>query len=193
MKINLQNQKFVTNTLQIQKVPGLKVSLESLLSRIIKVKVKLSLCFNWAPHYEDVFGSGAPHIPDLDTTWRWVVSFTLRPLYPQRYNPWYPLDRKLGGPQSWSGCSGEEKNSHSLPGLKPLIIQPVAQWAILALLQAYIYALFSHHHSLQSENGGSKVLQNVCFLLQHHTSSQPKTSRLQSPSPWISHISHQVF
>jgi hypothetical protein len=30
---------------------------------------------------------------------------------PQRKSPWYPLDRKRGGPQSHSGHSGEEKNS----------------------------------------------------------------------------------
>jgi hypothetical protein len=44
-------------------------------------------------------GSGcvAPCIPDLGTRWRWVVSFTSRPLYPQGKSPWYPLDRKLGG------------------------------------------------------------------------------------------------
>jgi len=42
-------------------------------------------------------------------------------------SPWCPLDRSLGGPQSWSGCGGEEKNSQPLLGLKPLIIQPVAQ------------------------------------------------------------------
>jgi len=23
------------------------------------------------------------------------------------YSLWYPLDRRLGGPQSWSGCGGE--------------------------------------------------------------------------------------
>jgi len=28
-----------------------------------------------------------------------VVSFTPRPLYPQGKGPWYPLDRRLGGPQ----------------------------------------------------------------------------------------------
>jgi hypothetical protein len=39
-----------------------------------------------------------------------VVSFTLRPLYSQGKSPWYPLDRRLGGPQSRSG-RGEEKNS----------------------------------------------------------------------------------
>jgi hypothetical protein len=39
----------------------------------------------------------------------------------------YPLDRRLGGPQSRSGRSGEEKNSQPLPGLEPPIIQPLAQ------------------------------------------------------------------
>jgi hypothetical protein len=46
---------------------------------------------------------------------------------PQGKSPWYPLDRKLGGPHSRSAYGGEKKNSQSLPGLKPPIIQPVAQ------------------------------------------------------------------
>jgi hypothetical protein len=33
-------------------------------------------------------------------------------------SPQYPLDRKLGGPQSQSGHYGEEKN-HALPGIEP--------------------------------------------------------------------------
>jgi hypothetical protein len=39
---------------------------------------KFFLCFNWAPRYEGVLGSGviAPRILDLGTTLRWVVSFT---------------------------------------------------------------------------------------------------------------------
>jgi hypothetical protein len=40
-----------------------------------------------------------------------MVSFTPRPLYSQGKGPWYSLDRRLGGPQSHSGCGGEEKNS----------------------------------------------------------------------------------
>jgi hypothetical protein len=48
-----------------------------------------------------------------------VVSFTPRPLYPQGKRPWYPLDRKLGGPQSRSGRGGEEKNSQPPPGIEP--------------------------------------------------------------------------
>jgi hypothetical protein len=42
----------------------------------------------------------------------WVVSFTRRPPYPQGKNSWYPLDRRLGGPQSRYGRGGEEKNSY---------------------------------------------------------------------------------
>jgi hypothetical protein len=55
-----------------------------------KVKVKLSLCFfKLATRYEGVLGSGdiAPHILDLGTKWRWVVSFTPPPLYPQGKGP----------------------------------------------------------------------------------------------------------
>jgi hypothetical protein len=37
------------------------------------------------------------------------------------------LDRRLGGPQIWSGHGGEEKISQPLPGLKSLIIKPVPQ------------------------------------------------------------------
>jgi hypothetical protein len=49
-----------------------------------------------------------------------------RPLYPQGKSPWYPLDRRLGGPQSWSRRGGEKKNSQTLPALEPPIIQLVA-------------------------------------------------------------------
>jgi hypothetical protein len=48
-------------------------------------------------------------------------------LYHQGKRPWYPLDVRLGGPQSQSGHGGIEKNYQSLSGLKPLIIQLVAQ------------------------------------------------------------------
>jgi hypothetical protein len=46
---------------------------------------------------------------------------------PQGKSFWYPLDRRLGGPQSRPGRGGEEKNSQPLLGLEPPIIQPVAQ------------------------------------------------------------------
>jgi hypothetical protein len=88
--------------------------------RTSKVKVTLSLCFNWAPCYEGVLGRGviSPHFLDLDTRWRLVVSFTTRPLYPQGNSPWYPLYRKLIAPQIRAGRGGEKKNSLSLPRLE---------------------------------------------------------------------------
>jgi hypothetical protein len=38
---------------------------------------------------------------------------------PQGKSPWYPLDRRLGGPQSRSGRGGEEKNSQPPPAMEP--------------------------------------------------------------------------
>jgi hypothetical protein len=49
-------------------------------------------------------------------------------------SPWYPLDRRLGGPQNRSGCSGEDKNSQPFPGLQLPIIQLVAQRYTIKLL-----------------------------------------------------------
>jgi hypothetical protein len=37
---------------------------------------------------------------------------------PQGKSPWYPLDRRLGGPQSRSGRGGEEKNSQPPPEIE---------------------------------------------------------------------------
>jgi hypothetical protein len=88
-----------------------------------------------------VNGGIAPRILDLGTRWRSVLSFTPRLFYPQGKIPWYPLDRRLGGLQGWSGRGGEEKNSQPLPGLEPPIIQPVAQLytAELSRLPEYKY------------------------------------------------------
>jgi len=71
-----------------------------------RIEEKVSLCFNWAPCHEGILGGMEVQLHsffDLGITWRWVVSFTPWPLNPQGKGPWYPLDRKLGGPQSQSG------------------------------------------------------------------------------------------
>jgi hypothetical protein len=74
-------------------------------------------------------GGIAPRILDFGTRWRWVVSFTPRPLYPKVKSPRYPLDRRLGGPQIRSWRGGKEKNSHPRRESNPrtLIVQPIAQ------------------------------------------------------------------
>jgi hypothetical protein len=51
-------------------------------------------------------GGIAPRIRDLNTSWKWVVSSTTRPFYPQGKICWYSLYRRLGGPQSRSGRRG---------------------------------------------------------------------------------------
>jgi hypothetical protein len=82
----------------------------------MKVKVKLPLCSITTPTlHEDVWEEWgiAPQFltSALDgNEWsalrcnhftpqgKLVVSFKLRPLYPQGMIPWYPLDRRLSGP-----------------------------------------------------------------------------------------------
>jgi hypothetical protein len=82
--------------------------------------MKLSLCFTKHHPMKICWGSEgiAPRILNLGTLWRLVVSFTPRPLYP-RNPPRYPLNRKLGGPQSKFGRSGEEKKPLLLSGIEP--------------------------------------------------------------------------
>jgi hypothetical protein len=59
----------------------------------VNAKLCLCLCTYWGS------GDTAPRIPNLDTRWRWIVSFTPRPLYPRGKRPSYPLDRRLSGTQ----------------------------------------------------------------------------------------------
>jgi hypothetical protein len=45
----------------------------------------------------------------LGIRWMTVVSFTPQSLYSRGNSPGYPLYRKMGKPQSWSGRCGEDK------------------------------------------------------------------------------------
>jgi hypothetical protein len=74
-----------------------------------KGKVKLSLCLTHLRH-EGVWGSGCvdPHFLDLGSSWRWVVSFTPRPLHRRGRTSRFSLDRRLGGPQNRSWRLGDE-------------------------------------------------------------------------------------
>jgi hypothetical protein len=77
-------------------------------------------------------------------------------------SPWYPLHRRLGGPQSRCGCCGEKKNFLPLPGIKPQFLNhpahsPVTelsrfpnlkQWFCgILLLQSLSNRWFSHNLS----------------------------------------------
>jgi hypothetical protein len=90
----------------------------------VVVKVKLSLCLtNFTLRHEDVWGTGYIdlHLLDLSNSWRSVVSFTTRPLYPR-----YLLNRWLGEPQSRSGRCGENSSPYRDSNSDLSVIQPVA-------------------------------------------------------------------
>jgi hypothetical protein len=96
--------------------------LDSTCQAQLEVKeVKLSLCVTKHHAMKTYGGNGgvAPRILDFGTRWRWVVSFTPRPVHLQGKSPWYPLDRRLSGPQSRSGRGGEEKNSQPPSEIEP--------------------------------------------------------------------------
>jgi len=52
---------------------------------------------------------------NIGTRWKRMVSFTPRPPYSQGKRACYPLDKRLCGPQRWSGRGGEEEKYLSLP------------------------------------------------------------------------------
>jgi len=84
--------------------------------RISRWKVKLSICLHHAMKVYRESGGTDPRILNLGTRWRWVVSFTPRPLCLQRKSHRYPLGMRPGGPQS---RSGRGKKSLTLPGIEP--------------------------------------------------------------------------
>jgi hypothetical protein len=69
-------------------------------------------------------GSIAPCILNLRNRWRWVV-FMPWLLYSWGERPQYPLERRLGGPQSPYECSGKEKKSLPVPEITTQFVQPV--------------------------------------------------------------------
>jgi hypothetical protein len=87
------------------------------------------LFFNRAPHHESVLWSGgiAPCILDFDTRWRSVVSFTIRPLYPQGKSPWYPLIGGWVDPRAGLDAVVRIKIPSPYRDSNPPIIQSVAQ------------------------------------------------------------------
>jgi hypothetical protein len=66
-------------------------------------------------------------ILDLSTGWRWVIIFTLRPLYHRVKSPLYQLNRRLCGPRSWSTRRGVENNLLPPPGMEP---RPSSWWPV---------------------------------------------------------------
>jgi hypothetical protein len=83
--------------------------------------------------------------PDLATNWRRVVSFTPQPLYPRGKSPRYPLDRRLGGPQSQSGWRWRRENSwpYRDSNSDPSVVQPVASSCTDYAIPLYFHAKYA--------------------------------------------------
>jgi len=129
------------------------------LLKFFKVKVKLSLCFKWAPRHEGVLwnGSVAPRI-DLSTKWRWVVIFTPRPLYPQWKSSWYPLYRMLDGSQSQYAHSGVAEIKLTV------FTEPWLTWGVVTKTNSVVHDMNQvHYWCYASDCSTSKI--TLCSII----------------------------
>jgi hypothetical protein len=95
---------------------------------MLKDKGKMVPVLNCAVCHEDVLKSGGIASEFLASSLDgcgWSASRLGRFIL-QGKNPRYPLDRRLGGPQSRSGRCGLEKNLLPLPGIEPQISSRLA-------------------------------------------------------------------
>jgi hypothetical protein len=100
---------------------GMGVSTQKTLPLLLKVKVMLSLCLTKQNAMKTYWGVEVHLHAFLTLTLDGGERPASRPgrFTPRERAPWYPLDRRLGGPQSQSGHDVEEKNSQPLPGFEP--------------------------------------------------------------------------
>jgi hypothetical protein len=119
---------------------------------------------------------------NLDTRWSWVVTFTPRPLYPRGNCPRYPLDRRLGGPQSLSGHYRRENISCPCRELNfdSSAVQRVACSLYSNLLSCIIYfftvvCILLHVNSLLTVFGFT-VYATICQFFRYITCFDPKGS-----------------
>jgi hypothetical protein len=100
-----------------------------------------------------------------------VVSLMPRVLYPQGRGVCYPLDRRLGGPQSRSGRGGEEKNSQPLAGLEHPIIKPLAQRYTTELSRLSYNELNVKYTDFAKNNNFSKKISDSSLMALSYLSS----------------------
>jgi hypothetical protein len=128
-----------------------------------------------------------------------VVSFTPRPLYFQGKSPWYPLDRRLDGPQSRSERDGEEKNSQPLVCLfytkcMNLMHNGCVRFVCSHLSFPKLYGGFELNlllvalvHSAQATGWMTDIdsRQGRIFTLLFATASRPALGPTQPPIHWV--------
>jgi hypothetical protein len=115
--------------------------------KLKKVKVKLPLWLtNLALRHEGVWGSGCidPHFIDLGTSWRWVVSFMSRPLYP-RERASVPIVWKVGWTPEpvWTTCKSENFWPYRGSNSGPARSHSLYRLRKVTLINFYIYGFVS--------------------------------------------------
>jgi len=120
------------------------------------------------------------------------VSGQLHAPYPWGNSPQYPLDRKLGGPQSWTGYSGKEKNPCPCQGIKPCSSSPqpshYIDLTILADLEVNYYKLKLKSKLLNSTVLGHQLYSDLAIC---NTSSKSDPYHLSSSPQLLAQMQKQ--
>jgi hypothetical protein len=135
-----------------------------------KIKAKLSCA-----HHKGIHGSAgtAPLILNLGNMWKCVVSFMLWPLYPQENSPWYPQNRTLGGPQSWSRHLRRREKSLAFPmNWNMTLSSSGANWTNLAHATDGIASLYNSLHFISPTDHISSKGKIYCFWEHYSMSSK---------------------
>jgi hypothetical protein len=137
---------------------------------------RYTLCLTKYRAMKAYWGSGgiAPCILHLGTRWRWVVSFTPRPLYPQGKNPLYPLDKTLGEPKNSSGHGGEEKSSQPLPEIEPWNPNHPASSLVAILTDRPCHKLSPVEISINDLRTGLLISMSRSEVISYHEIFQPE-------------------
>jgi hypothetical protein len=108
---------------------------------VLMLKVKLSLCFNWAPRHKGVFVKWRliHSFFDLGARWRWVVSFTPLSLYPRERTSGTQWIGVWVGPRAVLDTVVRRKIPSPRRESNPRtpIVQPIAQQRIIISCPSY--------------------------------------------------------
>jgi hypothetical protein len=127
-----------------------------------------------------------PRILNLDARWRWVVSFTPRPLYLRcKIPPRHPFDRRLGGPQSWFGRGGKIISRYwsyrelktCRPARSLVFILPDCNFKYIVCVFNYVVTRFYFE---------SNALSNIHHPVFVTTTFLPKNLLIPLPLFWVS-------
>jgi hypothetical protein len=132
-----------------------------------------------------------PWITDFCTSWRRVVSFTSRPLYPQGNSPRHPLSTRLGGPQSWFVWHVEEKIITSIgtwtPTSRPPSPLPVAIATALTRLLTHTHIYISINQFIV------KFVIRLCPLNNRFYGTQTNTNPLKTTAYGYLHTTKCIY